>query len=213
MDLINPEIYEFAEKFSKPVDEVLYQLYRETHLNVMNPIMLTGALQGQLLQCFSEMLKPGLVLEIGTYTGYSAICLARGLRAGGKLHTIEKDPELENICRKYFAKAALQEKIILHIGDALNLIPEFQEPFDLVYLDCDKEIYPAIYSKVFDKVNRGGYIIADNVMWHGKVFDEKNLSDKETKGIMLFNDMVRNDERVNNFMLPFRDGLMMIKKL
>lgn len=213
MDLINQKIYEYAEEFSKPVAEILHQLHRETHLKVMNPIMLTGFLQGKLLQFLCEMIQPKNTLEIGTFTGYSAICFASGLQAGSKLLTIEKDPELEAICRKYFALAGLEEKIDLHIGNALDLIPEIDKTFEMVYLDCDKEIYLDIYKLVFDKVAKGGYIIADNVLWHGKVINEKDLTDKETKGIIDFNTFVKNDKRVDNFILPFRDGLMIIKKL
>jgi caffeoyl-CoA O-methyltransferase len=213
MDLINQKIYEYAEEFSKPVEEVLCQLHRETHLKVMNPIMLTGSLQGKLLRFLCEMIQPKNALEIGTFTGYSAICFARGLQPGSKLLTIEKDPELEAICRKYFALAGLEKKIDFHIGNALDLIPEIDITFEMVYLDCDKEIYLKIYQLIFDKVAKGGYIIADNVLWHGKVINEKDITDKETKGIIDFNTFVRNDKRVDNFMLPFRDGLMMIKKL
>ena len=213
MDLINHKINEYAERVSKPVDDLLDQLYRETHLKAMNPIMLTGPLQGKLLQFISQMLQPNLILEIGTYTGYSAICLARGLKAGGILHTIEKDPELETFCHKYFERAGLSDKINLHIGDALEIIPGIDLSFDLVYIDCDKEIYPQMYQLVFEKVAKGGYIIADNVLWHGKVIEEGGLTDYETKGIMDFNELVKNDLRVDNFMLPFRDGLMIIKKL
>jgi len=166
MDLISQKINDYAKEHSSPIDEVLYQLHRETNLKVMNPIMLTGFLQGKLLQFISDMLKPKLILEIGTFTGYSAICFARGLKMGAKLHTIEKDPELEDICRKYFVKAGLQNTIELHIGNALDLIPNMNMIFDLVYIDCDKEIYPDIYQNVFNKVAKGGYIMADNVLWH-----------------------------------------------
>jgi caffeoyl-CoA O-methyltransferase len=213
MDLINQRIYEYAEEFSKPIDKILHQLHRETHLKVMNPIMLTGFLQGKLLQFLCEMIKPANVLEIGTFTGYSAICFARGLQAGGRLHTIEKDPELEAVCRKYFKLSGMADKIELHIGDALDLIPKMDKTFEMVYLDCDKEIYLDIYRLVFDKVAKGGYIIADNVLWHGKVIHETVLRDRETKGVVEFNAFVKNDKRVDNFMLPFRDGLMLIKKL
>ncbi|MEI6851821.1 MAG: O-methyltransferase [Bacteroidota bacterium] len=213
MDLINQKIFDYAEEHSKPIDDVLLQLYRETHLKVMNSIMLTGFLQGKLLQSFSEMLKPKMVLEIGTFTGYSAICFARGLSRGATLHTIEKDPELESICRKYFNLSGTADKIELHIGDALELIPRMEHTFDLVFIDCDKEIYSEVYELVIDKVVKGGYIIADNVLWHGKVFEEQKLSDRETKAIMQFNEKVKNDKRVDNFLLPFRDGLMIIKKL
>jgi caffeoyl-CoA O-methyltransferase len=213
MDLINQRIYDYAEEHSKPIDDILLQLHRETHLKVMNPIMLTGFLQGKLLQSFSEMMKPEMVLEIGTFTGYSAICFARGLQHGAKLHTIEKDPELETICRKYFKLSGMADKIELHIGDALKLIPSLEHTFDLVFIDCDKEIYSDVYELVIDKVAKGGFIIADNVLWHGKVFEEQKLSDRETKAIMQFNEKVRNDKRADNFLLPFRDGLMLIKKL
>ena len=213
MDLINQKIFDYAEEHSKPIDDVLLQLYRETHLKVMNPIMLTGFLQGKLLQSFSEMLKPKMVLEIGTFTGYSAICFARGLSRGATLHTIEKDPELESICRKYFNLSGTADKIELHIGDALELIPRMEHTFDLVFIDCDKEIYSEVYELVIDKVVKGGYIIADNVLWHGKIFEEQKLSDRETKAIMQFNEKVKKDKRVDNFLLPFRDGLMIIKKL
>ena len=213
MDLINQKIYDYAEEFSKPIDEILLKLHRETHLKVMNPIMLTGFLQGKLLQYFSEMLKPKLVLEIGTFTGYSAICLARGLQKGAKLHTIEKDPELETICRKYFKLSGVEDKIELHIGDALELIPKLDQTFDLVFIDCDKEIYSEIYELVFDKVTKGGFIIADNVLWHGKVIEEKEISDRETKAIRRFNEIVTKDKRADNFLLPLRDGLMLMKKL
>jgi caffeoyl-CoA O-methyltransferase len=213
MDLISQKINDYAEEHSSPIDDVLYQLHRETHLKVMNPIMLTGFQQGKLLQFVSDMIKPKLMLEIGTFTGYSAICFARGLQLGAKLHTIEKDPELEDICRKYFVKAGLQDKIELHIGNALDMIPNMNLTFDLVYIDCDKEIYPEIYQIVFDKVAKGGYILADNVLWHGKVIEDSSHADRETLGIMNFNDLVKNDERVDNFMLPFRDGLMLCKKL
>jgi predicted O-methyltransferase YrrM len=213
MDLINQRIYEYAEEYSKPIDKILLELHRETHLKVMNPIMLTGFLQGKLLQFFCEMLKPKLVLEIGTFTGYSAICFARGLRQGATLHTIEKDPELETICRKYFKLSGMTDRIELHIGDALKLIPGLDQTFDLVFIDCDKEIYPEIYNLVFDKVAKGGFIIADNVLWHGKVIEEKDVSDKETIAIKKFNGIVKKDKRVDNFLLPLRDGLMLVKKL
>jgi predicted O-methyltransferase YrrM len=129
------------------------------------------------------------------------------------LHTIEKDPELEAICRKYFKLSGMTDKIDLHIGDALELIPSINDYFDLVFIDCDKEIYSDVYELVLPKVPSGGYILADNVLWHGKVFEEQRLSDRETKAIMQFNERVRNDKRVDNFLLPFRDGLMIIKKL
>ncbi|MEI6124029.1 MAG: O-methyltransferase [Bacteroidota bacterium] len=213
MNLTEQKIFDYAEEISSPENEILKQLSRETHLKVMNPIMLTGSIQGKLLQFLSNMIQPQAILEIGTFTGYSAICLAQGLKSEGKLHTIERDPELEEICRKYIALAGFEEKIHLHIGDALQIVPQLNIKFDLIFIDCDKEIYCEVYNLVFDKLKPGGYILADNVLWHGKIFDEHEQNDKETKGIIKFNTHVRNDKRAENFLLPFRDGLMIIKKL
>ncbi len=212
MDLTEQTIFEYAEAISAPESEILKQLTRETNLKVMNPIMLTGKIQGKILQFMSMMIQPETILEIGTYTGYSAICLAQGLKPAGKLHTIEKDPELEDICRKYIGLSGQENKIELHIGDALQIIPTLDMQFDLIFIDCDKEIYTAVYQMVFDKLKPGGYIFADNVLWHGKIFDEKQQNDKETKGIIDFNTFVKNDKRAEIFLLPFRDGLMIIKK-
>lgn len=203
---------DYALQYSKQTDEVLYRLYRETHLKVMNPIMLTGFLQGKLLEHISLMLKPERILEIGTYTGFASICLAKGLKSGGKLITIEKNPELEEICRKYFVLSGFENYIDLKIGNALDVIPNLDFNFDLVYIDCDKELYPSIYDKVFKKVNSGGYILADNVLWHGKINDKKFEADKDTSAIRQFNELVLNDNRVDNFILPLRDGLMIIRK-
>ena len=205
-------IIEYAEKITKPESEILRQINRETHLKVMNPIMLSGHLQGKFLSLLSSMIKPHVALEVGTYTAYSAICLAQGLQDGGTLFTIESDPELEDICRKNIAESGFQEKIQLLIGDARDVIKNINDPLDLVYIDCDKELYLEIYKLVFDKVVHGGFIIADNVLWHGKILDEDEQNYRGTKSITEFNDYVRNDERADNLLLPFRDGLMIIQK-
>lgn len=212
MNLIEQKIHDYAEETSTQENDILKQLTRETHLKVMNPIMLCGFLQGRFLEMISSMMRAENILEIGTYTGYSAICLAQGLHEHGTLHTIEKDPELEEICRKYFKLSGLEHKIQLHIGDAMQVIPNFDMLFDLVYIDCDKELYTDVYKLVFEKVKPRGYIIADNVLWHGKIFDEKQRDDKETKAIVEFNNYIKNDKRAENYLLPFRDGIMIIQK-
>ena len=212
MNLIEQKIHDYAEEISSTENDILKQLTRETHLKVMNPIMLCGFLQGRFLEMISSMMQAENILEIGTYTGYSAICLAQGLQEHGTLHTIEKDPELEEICRKYFKISGLENKIQLHIGDAMEVIPNLDMQFDLVYIDCDKEIYTDVYKLVFEKVKPRGYIIADNVLWHGKIFDEHQQDDKETKAIVEFNRYVKNDKRAENYLLPFRDGMMIIQK-
>jgi predicted O-methyltransferase YrrM len=192
--------------------EVLRELNRETHVKVLFPRMMSGHLQGKFLQMVSWMIRPGRVLEIGTYTGYSAICLAGGLKDQGVVHTIEINPELEDIILKYVVKAGLSDKIQLHIGDAIDIIPDLDETFDLVFIDADKENYLNYYHLVFDKVREGGFILADNALWDGKVVEEKKRYDKETEGIIKFNDFVQNDDRVENVLLPVRDGIMIIRK-
>jgi len=193
-------------------DEILAQLYRETHLRVLNPRMLSGPVQGKLLEMISCMINPQRILEIGTYTGYSAICLARGLASNGMLHTIEVNPELDEIAGKYFRLANLENKIVRHTGDALHIIPVLEEIFDLVFIDAAKDHYPDYYSVVFDKVRQGGFIIADNVLWDGKVVHQSKKPDRETAGIIAFNDLVQGDDRVENVMISDRDGLMIIRK-
>ena len=193
-------------------DDLLKELDRETNLHVLNPRMLSGHLQGKILEMFSRMIRPEQILEIGTFTGYSAICLAKGLKEGGRLHTIEIDDELEPIARKYFTKAGLNEVIIQHIGPAVEIIPRLTGPFDLVFLDADKQEYAVYFDLVYDKVRRGGYILADNVLWNGKVVNEPSSDDGQTAGIKLFNEKIKNDPRVSQVILPVRDGLMLIRK-
>jgi len=193
-------------------DAVLQELSRETHLHVLRPRMLSGHLQGKMLTLFSQMVSPKRILEIGTFTGYSAICLAKGLQADGRLHTIEINDELEAIAKKYFAKAGLANKIVQHIGDARTIIPKLDETFDLVFIDADKREYSSYFDLVFDKVKSGGIIIADNILWNGKVVETVDPTDEQTIGILNFNQKIKNDPRVNQLILPFRDGLMLIRK-
>jgi predicted O-methyltransferase YrrM len=206
------DIYNYAEVFSTGESPLLQKLNRETHLKILYPRMLSGKLQGNLLKMLSCMLRPSSILEIGTYTGYSAICLAEGLTDRGMLHTIEVNPELEDMISRYFKEAGIKGKTKLHIGNAIDIIPTINTTFDLVFIDADKENYLNYYNLVFDKVRKGGFILADNVLWGGKVLKE-NANDKETKGIKEFNEFVQQDKRVENMLLPLRDGLMIVRKL
>lgn len=193
-------------------DPVLKELDRETHLKVLGARMLSGNLQGQVLTMLSKMIQPERILEVGTFTGYSAICLAKGLTENGTLITIELDDELEYLSKKYFEKAGLAGKIEQKIGPALEIIPEIDETFDLVFLDADKHEYKDYYNLIFEKVRRGGYIIADNTLWSGKVLEQPSADDVQTKGIIAFNKMVKTDSRVKKVILPLRDGLTIIRK-
>jgi caffeoyl-CoA O-methyltransferase len=206
-------LYQYSDTYTHPESKVLQKLNRETHLKTVNPRMLSGHLQGRLLQFISQMLKPQCILEIGTFTGYSAICLSAGLKKGGKLHTIEINPELEEMILKYFREAGVIDKISLHIGDAFEIIPLLKETFDLVYIDADKENYLKYYEMIFDKVRKGGFILADNAWWDGKVLEKPNPDDRDTKGIIEFNKHILKDKRVENLLLPFRDGLQLIRKI
>lgn len=193
-------------------DPVLQELERETFLHVLRPRMLSGHLQGTILTMFSQMLQPQRILEVGTYTGYSAICLAKGLADDGQLHTIELNDELESIAQKYFQKAGLSEKIIQHLGDAKTIIPQLQGPFDLIFLDGDKRDYIAYFDLVIDQIRPGGIILADNILWSGKVVEKLDEKDEQTKGILAFNQKIKDDPRVSQTIIPFRDGLMLIRK-
>ena len=206
------EIDKYILNHIEPEDGILKELDRETHLKVVGARMISGHLQGQVLSLLSKMIRPKYILELGTFTGYSAICLAKGLQEGGKLITIEIDDELESFAKKYFEKAGIQQKIEQRIGPALEIIPTLTETFDLVFIDAHKPEYPAYYEAVFDKVTTGGYIMADNTLWSGKVLDEPAADDFQTLGIIQFNEMVRNDNRVEKVILPLRDGMTVIRK-
>ena len=174
--------------------------------------MLSGHLQGQLLTFFSKMFQPEHILEIGTYTGYSAICLARGLKTGGKLHTIDINEELEDFAFSFIKKAGLEDHIEMHVGDALNIIPSLQKTWCLVFIDADKENYINYYNLVLDSVKKGGVIIFDNVLWSGKVTQKIDSKDKETKTLVELAKLLQDDKRVENVLLPVRDGLFMVRK-
>jgi caffeoyl-CoA O-methyltransferase len=211
MELINSSLQEYAEQHTSPESAILKRVNRDTHAYVLRPRMLSGHLQGRVLSMISHMTKPGRVLEIGTYTGYSAICLAEGLRPGGKIITLDINEELEDQVRKNFTDAGIQEQVDYRIGNALDIIPALTDTFDLVFIDADKENYGRYFDLVIDKVRPDGFILADNVLWSGKVVAEK--PDKDTRAIIDFNRKIQEDPRVENVLLPIRDGVMLIRKL
>lgn len=212
MDFISKDIQQYAEKISQPEPEILKELNKETHVKVLYPRMLSGHWQGRFLSFFAKMLQPQRILEIGTYTGYACLCMSEGLAEGGKAITIEVNVELEEMIRHYFAKANMQEKIDLHIGDAQKIIPTLDEVFDLVFIDADKENYLKYYELVLPKVRKGGIILADNVLWSGKVVEIAKPSDKETRSLQHFNTFLSEDSRVECLLLPVRDGLLAARK-
>ncbi|MFN5941556.1 MAG: O-methyltransferase [Bacteroidota bacterium] len=211
--LIPPSIENYACDYSTEESLVLSQLNRETHLKVNLPIMLSGHLQGKVLEFISYMIQPKQVLEIGTYTGYSAICLAAGLKENGELHTIDINEELYDMCQSYFEKAGLSKKIIQHIGNAADIIPRIDCIFDLVFIDADKQNYHLYYDLVIDRLPIGAYILADNVLYDGEVLLAQEEQSKNAKAIQAFNEKIRDDKRVIQVLLPIRDGLLLMKKI
>lgn len=205
-------IEEYLEQHTTSMDEVLESLYRETHLHAMNPRMASGPVQGRFLQLLCQLMQPKKVLEIGTFTGFSAICMARGMGDDSLLTTIEANEELEGIIRRYLDKAGVAHRVQLVIGDAKAVIPTLEGGFDLVFIDADKISYPVYYDLVIEKLNPGGVILADNVLWDGKVLDA-DAKERDTQALRAFNDKVQNDPRVENVLLPLRDGLMMGRKV
>jgi predicted O-methyltransferase YrrM len=213
MDVREKYIEEYILSHSDPEPDLLKELRRDAHLHLLRPRMIAGHLQGRLLKMFVHMICPKHILEIGTYTGYSAICLAEGLSERGHLYTIEIDDEMEDFIRKYLDQSEQKEKISLHIGDALDIIPTFKDNFfDLVFIDADKRKYWEYIEAAFPKVRPGGFIFVDNTLWNGKVLAENQNRDPQTKGILEFNDKLVNDDRVEKVMLPIRDGLTLIRK-
>lgn len=213
MEFLPEDIDQYSQRFTSEESETLKELNRFTHAKVLSPRMLSGHLQGRLLAMFSQMIHPKYVLELGTYTGYSSLCMAEGLAEGGMVHTIEVNDELEPTIRKFHEKAGFAEKIKLHIGQALEIIPTFDIEFDMVFIDADKLNYINYYHAVFDKVAKGGYIIADNVLWSGKVTMPEEKMDKDTKMMLDYARLIQEDARVENILLPVRDGLLIARKL
>ncbi|MEA2042748.1 MAG: O-methyltransferase [Bacteroidota bacterium] len=203
----------YTAKHTGPEDELLAELARETEIKKMHPRMLSGKVQGKLLEFLSKMLRPRAILEIGTFTGYSALCLSKGLDKNGELHTIEINDEHESMILKYFKKSAQANQLKLHVGKAEDIIPTLNKSFDLIFIDADKRDYLNYYKAAFEKLNIGGFIIADNVFWSGKVFHPTEPNDESTAGIKEFNEFVRKDSRTEQVMLPIRDGISIIRKI
>lgn len=208
---MDKQLEKYLQEHSSPEDPVLEDLYRQTHIRFVNPNMVTGHIQGKLLEFISLMIRPEMILEIGTFTGYSAICLAKGLKPGGNLITIESNDEMSGFSHSYFCKAGMETRIIQMNGRAQDIVPTLKETFDLVYIDGDKREYTEYYNLVTEKVKTGGFIIADNVLWGNKVLQE-NPDDPMTNGIIKFNEMIRKQKNIEKVILPVRDGIMLIRK-
>lgn len=211
--LLAQALQDYSEAFTSPEPPMLARLRRETHLKVEMPVMLSGHLQGAFLQMISLMIQPERILEIGTYTGYSAIYLAQGLRPSGVLHTIEANEELQDICYRYICSAGLKDKIVQHIGKGVDVIPKLEETFDLVFIDADKQNYELYLNLVADKVRRNGWIIADNVLYNGEVVLPDDQQSKNARAMHAFNQKVRSEQRWERLLLPLRDGLMILRKV
>ncbi|MFM8914437.1 MAG: O-methyltransferase [Flammeovirgaceae bacterium] len=211
MEFIPPEIERYCLAHTANESALLKKINRDTHAEVLMPRMVSGHLQGRFLAMASQMIRPHRILEIGTYTGYSALCLAEGLTAEGKIITIDINEELETRVRTYFKQSPFHHQIDYRIGNAADVIPTLTDVFDLVFIDADKENYGRYYDLVFDKVRPHGWVIADNVLWSGKVVQDK--VDKDTRAIQQFNQKIQTDIRVENILLPLRDGLMVLRKL
>jgi caffeoyl-CoA O-methyltransferase len=208
---MNRKLEQYLLDHTTPEDPVLEELFRQTHLRFVNPNMATGHLQGKFLEFISHMIRPENILEIGTFTGYSAICLAKGLKPAGKLITIEINDELNSFSHSYFCQAGVESKITQITGNALDVIPGLDVMFDLVFIDGDKREYTEYFLLIIDKVRSGGFIIADNVLWGGKVL-ENEIADQQARGVIDFNEMILKEKGIEIVMLPIRDGLMMIRK-
>ena len=211
-EFINKDIQDYVESNSQLEPDILKELNRETHLKILNPRMLSGSYQGRLLSLISKILKPKKVLEIGTYTGYSALCIAEGLDKNGVIDTIDINEELQEIQKRFFDKSRFRNQINQHIGNALDVIPKINKRFDLVFLDADKENYINYFHLVIDKIHSGGILISDNVLWSGKVADKGN-SDLITQNLREFNNLINNDKRLETLILPIRDGLSICRKI
>ena len=213
MEFIDPKLDDYAGLHTSPENSLLNDLNRQTHLKILQPRMLSGHIQGRLLSMFSHMIQPKCILEIGTYTGYSALCMAEGLQKNGKLITIDVNEELAPFTKSYFNKSEYAKHIDFRVGNAMEIIPTLNETFDLVFIDADKENYSNYFDLVIDKVRKGGFIIADNVLWSGKVIEPIKPNDKDTLALIEFNKKIHNNPRVENVLAPVRDGLMIIRKI
>ena len=210
MEFIDEGIEEYARLHTEPENDLLKELVRETHAMVLQPRMLSGHLQGRFLSFIAKVYQPSLILEIGTYTGYSALCMAEGLKAGGRLITIDVNEELETFTRSFFDRSAYKEQIDYRIADAAHEIPAIEGPIDMVFIDADKRNYALYFDLVIDKMRPGGLILVDNVLWSGKIIEEA-AKDKSTQALRDFNTKVANDPRVEPLLLPIRDGLFLLR--
>ena len=211
-EFINKDILNYVELNSQQEPTLLKELNKETNLKILNPRMLCSSYQGRVLSIISKIIKPKNVLEIGTYTGYSALCIAEGLDKNGIIHTIDINEELKEIQNKYFKKSGFENQIHQHIGNAIEIIPKINECFDFVYLDADKENYDKYFDLVIDKIVSGGVLISDNVLWSGKVLNNKN-KDLITQKLIEFNQLVKKDKRLDTIILPIRDGISICRKI
>ena len=213
MDFSNKEIYNYIDNHSSDESDILYELRRETELKCLNPIMLSGKIQGNFLAIISKLIKPFNVLEIGTYTGYSTLCIAKGLNPVGMIHTIDKNEELLQIQNKYFEKSGLRNQIKQYTGDALAIIPKLKFDFDMVFLDADKENYVKYLELISPILKPGGVLLTDNVLWHGKIVESSKNQDRVTRLIDNFNKKIIEDKSLKTVMLPIRDGISLTLKL
>jgi caffeoyl-CoA O-methyltransferase len=211
MDFISEPLQNYIAQHSQDEPKLLQDLNRETWQKVMNPRMLSGPYQGRLLAMLSKLINPKTILEIGTYTGYSALCLAEGLAPDGILHTIDHNEELSSIQQKYFDKSDYKNQIKTHIGDALDIISKLNLKFDLVFIDADKANYPNYFKAIVPKMNSGGLILSDNVLWSGKVLQKADVKDVDTQALQVYNKLVNEDSRVESVLLPVRDGLTLTR--
>jgi predicted O-methyltransferase YrrM len=213
MDILFPELEKYLNQHTTPVSDLLNRLQKETFQKTTQPQMLSGAYQGRMLSLISKIIRPKTILEIGTFTGYATLCLAEGLPKDGKIITIDRNEELMYLPKKYFDQSEFAKQIEMKIGNALEILEELDESFDLVFIDADKSNYINYYEKVLEKMNTGGVILADNVLWYGKVLEEAKPNDKDTIILKEFNELVAKDERVDAIILPIRDGISLIRKL
>jgi predicted O-methyltransferase YrrM len=213
MHFISQELEDYIEKHSQNEPELLAQLNKETYQKILLPRMLSGHFQGRILSMLSKLIRPNTILEIGTYTGYASLCLCEGLQENGQLHTIDIKEELVDFQRKYFDKSPWGNQIFQHLGEAISIIPNLDLKFDLVFIDADKENYINYFEMIVPRMNKGGIILSDNVLWSGKVLEPLQKNDSSTEILLQYNELLKNDPRVETVLLPIRDGLTVSRVL
>lgn len=213
MHFLHEDLDDYVVAHTEAEPELLQQLTRETYQKILQPIMLSGPYQGRVLSMISKLKQPKTILELGTFTGYATLCLAEGLQKDGKIHTIDINEELEDFQRKYFDKSGYGNQIFQHLGDALKILPKLDQTFDLIFIDADKPNYVNYFHLIIDKLNVGGIILSDNVLWHGKVVEPLEPKDESTKAVLEYNTLLKEDPRIETVLLPIRDGLTISRKL